>query len=150
MRSKQAYQTKLCGHRQEICGLKFNHFDYTLASGGNDNKVIAWDITKGQELRRFSEHTAAIKAIDWSPHQNGLLASGGGSSDKCIKLWNIKTGDRVSSVDTGSQVCALKFGKSVNELVSTHGYSRNQIEIWKCNELVNIATLTGHSSRVLY
>jgi len=79
-----------------------------------------------------------------------LLASGGGSNDKTIKLWNIKTGNKISSTDTGSQVCALEFSKSVDELVSTHGYSQNQIEIWKVPEMQNLATLTGHTSRVLY
>ena len=44
----------------------------------------------------------------------------------------------------------MKWSKSVNELVSTHGYSRNQIEIWKAPEMVNVATLSGHTSRVLY
>lgn len=36
------------GHRQEVCGLRWNNDgDYTtalLASGGNDNKVCIWDI----------------------------------------------------------------------------------------------------------
>lgn len=49
IRSKNAYHNKLTGHRQEICGLKFNPFDYSLASGGNDNKVIVWDCPKAQE-----------------------------------------------------------------------------------------------------
>ena len=149
IRSKKPFVNKLQGHKQEICGQKFNSFDDTLASGGNDNKVIVWD-QRGGEIRRFSEHKAAIKALAWSPHQNGLLASGGGSNDKTIKLWNIKTGNKISSTDTGSQVCALEFSKSVDELVSTHGYSQNQIEIWKVPEMQNLATLTGHTSRVLY
>jgi hypothetical protein len=29
-------------------------------------------------LYRFTEHTAAVKALAWSPHAHGLLASGGG------------------------------------------------------------------------
>ncbi len=34
--------------------------------------------------------------------------------------------------------------------VSTHGYSQNQILVWKYPSLVQIAKLTGHSYRVLY
>ena len=34
--------------------------------------------------------------------------------------------------------------------VSTHGYSQNQILIWKYPSLVQIAKLTGHTFRVLY
>ena len=46
---------------------------------------------------------AAVKAIAWSPHQHGLLASGGGTADRCIRYWNTTTGAPLSCVDTGSQ-----------------------------------------------
>jgi len=42
------------------------------------------------------------------------------------------------------------FSKSENELVSTHGYSDNAVVVWKYPSLKKIATLTGHSTRVLY
>jgi cell division cycle 20-like protein 1 (cofactor of APC complex) len=80
---------------------------------------------------KFTQHTAAVKAIAWSPHQRGLLASGGGITDGCIKFWNTLSFQNQSSVETGSQICNLMFSKNVNELVSTHGYSQNQINIWK-------------------
>lgn len=37
-------------------------------------------------------HKAAVRAIDWSPHQRGILATGGGTADQMIKIWNINTG----------------------------------------------------------
>ena len=78
------------------------------------------------------------------------------------------------------QVCNLVWSKNVNELVSTHGYSQNQIIVWRyptmskvynffCGKvyliyfflnlntfyhsfclLMQLATLTGHTYRVLY
>lgn len=42
------------------------------------------------------------------------------------------------------------FAKNVNELVSTHGYSQNQINVWRYPSMKKLATLTGHSYRVLY
>lgn len=42
------------------------------------------------------------------------------------------------------------FSKNVNELVSTHGYSLNQIILWKYPTMEKVADLTGHTSRVLY
>ena len=38
----------------------------------------------------------------------------------------------------------------MHELVSTHGYSQNEINIWQYPNLKRIATLQGHSHRVLY
>ena len=98
----------------------------------------------------FKDHLAAVKAIAWSPHQHGLLASGGGTADRCIRFWNTLTGQAMQSVDTGSQVCNLAWSKHASELVSTHGYSQNQILVWKYPSLVQVAKLTGHSYRVLY
>lgn len=48
------------------------------------------------------------------------------------------------------QVCNLAWSKNVNELVSAHGYSQNQIIVWKYPSMAKLATLTGHSYRVLY
>jgi cell division cycle 20-like protein 1 (cofactor of APC complex) len=150
VRSRKPFESKLDGHRQEICGLSFNPFDWQLASGGNDNKVFVWDAGRATEVMKMSEHIAAVKALSWSSHQNGMLATGGGSTDKTIKLWNVKTGSMIKSIDTGSQVCALRFSKSVNELVSTHGFSQNQIEVWRIPDMERVATLKGHTERVLY
>jgi cell division cycle 20-like protein 1 (cofactor of APC complex) len=42
------------------------------------------------------------------------------------------------------------FSKTVNELVSTHGYSLNEINVWSYPKMHKITTLTGHTFRVLY
>lgn len=56
----------------------------------------------------------------------------------------------MDSIDTGSQVCSLVFSKNTKEIVSTHGYSNNEIIIWKYPSLQKMSTLTGHTSRVLF
>lgn len=130
--------------------MKWSPDDQQLASGGNDNKLFIWSAHNKDPLAKFSDHNAAVKAIGWSPHQHGLLASGGGTADRCIKFWNTMTLQPVHSIDTGSQVCNLTFSKNVNEIVSTHGYSLNEIIVWKYPSMTKVATLTGHTYRVLY
>lgn len=86
---------ELCAHKQEVCGLKWSFDEKMLASGGNDNKLFVWDATHGssnaggsgitEPLCSFTDHTAAVKAVAWSPHQHGLLASGGGTADRHIR-----------------------------------------------------------------
>ncbi|KAH6941635.1 hypothetical protein HPB50_020999 [Hyalomma asiaticum] len=140
----------LQGHRQEVCGLKWSPDNQHLASGGNDNKLLVWNLSSSAPVQSYTEHVAAVKAIAWSPHQHGLLASGGGTADRCIRFWNTLTGQPMQCVDTGSQVCNLAWSKHASELVSTHGYSQNQILVWKYPSLAQVAKLTGHSYRVLY
>mmetsp|Transcript_9850 Transcript_9850/g.26772 ORF Transcript_9850/g.26772 Transcript_9850/m.26772 type:complete len:499 (+) Transcript_9850:123-1619(+) len=150
VRVPEQYVAKLSGHRQEVCGLKWSSDGQQLASGGNDNKLFVWNMHSTSPVLRFNDHTAAVKAIAWSPHQNGLLASGGGTADRCIRFWNTTTSAALNCVDTGSQVCNLSWSKNINELVSTHGYSQNQIVVWRYPNMSKVVTLTGHTLRVLY
>ena len=124
IRVKDDYCQQLLGHKQEVCGLKWSFEEQQLASGGNDNKLLVWSSHKVEQPQwKFKSHQAAVKALAWSPHQHGLLVSGGGTADRCIKFWNTLNGRELRSIDTGSQVCNLVFGKNVNELCSTHGFS---------------------------
>ena len=157
-RSQEMFTSFLSVHTQEVCGLKWSPDRQHFASGGNDNKLYVWNaghISSGvacQPERKYTEHVAAVKAIAWSPHQHGLLVSGGGTTDRCIRFWNTLTGHQQSlhCVDTNSQVCNLAWSKNANEVVSTHGYSQNLIVLWKYPSMLQMAKLTGHTTRVLY
>lgn len=153
VRAQGDFTDRLPIHRQEVCGLKWSYDEPAfLASGGNDNVLHVIDSRNpGQQpLHRFTDHTAAVKAITWSPHQHGLLASGGGTADRCIRFWNTLSGTAIQKIDTGSQVCNLAWSQNCNEIVSTHGYSQNQIVVWRYPTMQKVTTLTGHTYRVLY
>ncbi|CAF4570251.1 unnamed protein product [Rotaria sp. Silwood1] len=140
------------GHTQEVCGLKWSPDKSILASGGNDNRLFLWSKSQSsQPLHSFKDHIAAVKAIAWSPHQHGLLASGGGAADRHIRFRSSLTCQTSSIYDTGSQVCQLLWSKnSLNELASTHGVTQNHIIIWKYPTMEPLAKLEGHRQRVLY
>jgi cell division cycle 20-like protein 1 (cofactor of APC complex) len=55
-----------------------------------------------EPLAKFSEHIAAVKAIGWNPHKRGLLATGGGTADRCIRFWNTQMLEPINYIDTGS------------------------------------------------
>ena len=141
---------KFVGHSQEVCGLKWSFDGSQLASGGNDNNLMIWNLHSIKPIMCNSSHLAAVKAIAWSPHQHNILATGGGTADRTIRFWNTSTFQNILKYDTGSQVCNLVFSKTSNELISTHGFSLNQINVWKLPNLQKTATLIGHTFRVLY
>ncbi|KAF9425982.1 substrate-specific activator of APC-dependent proteolysis [Podila epigama] len=150
VRAQSMWTHKLEAHTGEVCGLKWNMSGTQLASGGNDNRLMVWERGSTKPLYKFRDHTAAVKAIDWNPHASGVLASGGGTVDRHIRFWNTNTGQSIGATDTGSQVCNLVWSKTTNELVSTHGFSQNQVFVWKYPSMEQIAVLKGHSCRVLY
>ncbi|KAJ4306328.1 substrate-specific activator of APC-dependent proteolysis [Collariella sp. IMI 366227] len=124
VRAPDQWIRQLVGHKQEVCGLN--------------------------PLFSFTEHIAAVKALAWSPHQRGLLASGGGTADRRIIFHDTLRGTVRNDIDTGSQVCNLMWSKNSNELVSTHGYIQNNLVVWKYPSMTRVASLTGHTYRVLY
>eukprot|EP00850_Spirogloea_muscicola_P015761 SM000123S25873 [mRNA] locus=s123:343886:346711:- [translate_table: standard] len=156
VRSREHRTSELTGHHQEICGLRWSASGRHLASGGNDNLVHIWDIaaatgrgTTGY-LHRFADHHAGVKALAWCPFQSNLVATGGGTADRCIKFWNTHSGTCLDSIDTDAQVCGLLWDKHRKELLSAHGFSKNQLCLWKYPSMVRIAELTGHTNRVLH
>lgn len=149
------------GHTQEVCGLKWNEEGKCLASGGNENHLCLWDAAMSGRRQRHGEvnvsaprlvlkqHKAAVKALDWCPFHRGLLASGGGTADRTIKFWNSQSGNLLNSIDTGSQVCSIVWSRHQRELCSSHGYSQNQLILWRYPSMMKIKELTGHTARVL-
>jgi len=160
--------SKYRGHRQEVCGLKWNEDGHVLASGGNENYLCIWDAVMSQRTSSqrhvfqemtdtvqprllLTQHKAAVKALDWCPFNRGLLASGGGSADRTIKFWNTSsmTGTLTNSIDTGSQVCSIIWSKHQRELCSSHGFSENQLILWKYPTMTKVQEFKSHTARVL-
>lgn len=139
-------------HIQDVCGLAWSPDGKYLASGGNDNVLQIWSNQLGNDvnpLLTLTHHQAAVKALSWCPWQPNVLASGGGTADRHIRLWNIQNGSCLTSVDAKSQVCAVLWSKEYKELISGHGFSQNQLTIWKYPELNKVVDLEGHRARVL-
>jgi len=137
-------------HQGEVCGLKWSRDGTQLASGGNDNILNIWELDAGRPVFTMEDHQAAVKAIAWCPWQSHLLASGGGTADRTIKFWNTQTGILLDSVNTESQVCSLLWSTQKKEVISSHGFSKNQVTVWKYPTMSKVVEFTGHTSRVLH
>lgn len=165
LRGDQHIVSKLVGHQQEICGLAWSPDAKTLASGGNDNCMCLWDSSKSggssgssslsssghtMPRQKLLQHKAAVKALAWCPWERHLLASGGGTADRTIKFWHSASGKLLNSVNTGSQVCGLVWSKTERELLSSHGFSQNELCLWKYPTMTRVREFTGHTARVLH
>lgn len=160
VRQARSLSSSLSGHDGDVCGLKWNNVSSgmssdaaMLASGGNDNLVNVWDVRWcGAAKFTFDDHKGAVKALAWCPWQQGILATGGGLDDQQIKFWDTLSGGTcVGSTMASSQITALHFSTTYRELISAHGYSENQLTIWKYPSMNKVMELPqAHQSRVLY
>ena len=169
VRNRHAEISKIKKHKQEICSLKYSNEGDLLASGGNDNIAYIWDIRNlknyfiflneniynknYKEIKPYAVnnmHQAAIKAMSWCPWKRHILATGGGSKDQSIKIYSCDNNKLLKNIKTGSQVCTLLWNNIEKEIISSHGYNKNQIIIWNYEKNKKICELKGHMNRVLY
>jgi WD40 repeat protein len=152
-------------HTREVCGLKPNPEGTCLASGSHDHIVCVWDaraasLAKQQPslntnnstnapLFTMTQHEAAVKALAWSPHQQGLLASGGAGTDCSIKFSNTLTSTVLNSIDTGSPISSLLWNPFQDEILSCHGGNSNALYLWDCATMAQVKECTEHNGRVL-
>eukprot|EP00922_Rhytidocystis_sp_ex-Travisia-forbesii_P046546 GHVS01069376.1.p1 GENE.GHVS01069376.1~~GHVS01069376.1.p1 ORF type:complete len:624 (+),score=91.41 GHVS01069376.1:123-1994(+) len=142
------------GHEQEVCGLTWSGNEQWLASGGNDNLVNVWDArrvgTDRSTLFSFGAHTAAVKALSWNPMDTRMLLTGAGTGDQNLRFVDAGLGEVLERVFTGAQVCNVLWSRDGEEIISTHGYALNQVNLWNYPEMEKVSTVSSHMYRVLY
>lgn len=134
-------------HEDQVCQLRWAPDESLFASGGNDRRLFLWS-PKHQTPLMKEDHGAPVKALDWSVKRHGILASGGGSADKTIRMWNTVNKELLYKRETTSQVCSLVFSKRSGDVISGHG--EGELFIWRAKGLKKVGELTGHEERVLY
>ena len=86
----------------------------------------------------------------WCPWKRHILATGGGCKDKTIKIFSCDYNKILKNINSGSQVCSLLWNQKEKEIISSHGYNKNQIIIWNYEKSQKICELKGHMNRVLF
>merc|ERR1712112_808395 len=100
-------------------------------------------------LHTITSHQSAVKAVSWCPWQNNVLATAGGTVDRTVRIWNTASMTQLQSFDTGSQVSSIAWNSEYKEMITGHGFSHNQLTVWRYPTMAKVADLSGHTSRVL-
>ena len=62
-----------------------------------------------------------------------------------LRIWNTTNMKQLHFIDTGSQVSSIVWNSEYRELISGHGFSQNQLTIWKYPRLSKVLlTIQGH------
>jgi WD40 repeat protein len=98
----------------------------------------------GREKHRWT-HGAAVKAIAFCPWQRGLIATGGGSNDRCIHFYHTFSGACLATINVAAQVTSLIWSTTRREIAATFGYAspdhpyRIAVFSWPgCRQVVSI------------
>ena len=106
--------------------------------------IRLWDVAAGQELRRFSGHSAAVRALVFSTDGKWLFS---GSDDKTIRVWDVPLGKEVQRLARHSgPVTCLAVSPDGHGLLSG---SRDGLKRWDLRSGQVAGELTSAGSGVL-
>ncbi|CAF3965528.1 unnamed protein product [Adineta steineri] len=90
-----------------------------LLVGSNDRVIRIFDFMTGTEERELRGHGYDVKCVDWHPHK-GLLVSGSKDSQQPIILWDLTSGEKLTTLHAHKNTCmALKWNRhNENWLIS--------------------------------
>ncbi|KAK0708947.1 WD40 repeat-like protein [Lasiosphaeria miniovina] len=116
--------------------------------------TIVKHLRSGDEKYRWL-HGAAVKAIAFCPWQDGLVATGGGSNDKCIHFFHTTSGAALATISVSAQVTSLIWSTTRREIAATFGYAQPEHPVriavfsWPdCRQVAAIPWMGEH--RALY
>lgn len=138
------------GHSRQVLNVKVAPLSQPFVlSGGNDSKVLVFDTRKEQASIFKGLHEGPVRGIDWSLRKKGRFASGGGSTDKMLKKWNLNSQKLEDQIHVGAQICDLKYSELEKEIVVSLGGDSNSVDFYSSKDLQKVGKLKGHTMRVL-
>ncbi|KPA15061.1 repeat-containing protein [Candidatus Magnetomorum sp. HK-1] len=133
----------LHGYSNPIMTIAISPNSDFLINGNENGDVSLWDINNQKEIKVFKGHKDRIWSVDFS-YTNDIFASG--SSDKTIRLWNIKTKECICLYGHINRVLSVRFSNKNEFLVS--GGQDAKIILWDLKTNTFIHDFEGHKNWV--
>ncbi|KAF2638311.1 putative U5 snRNP complex subunit [Massarina eburnea CBS 473.64] len=134
----------LSGHKQAILDLHWSRDSKVLFSASADMHLASWDVETGERIRRHPGHSEVINCMDVSKRGEEMLVSG--SDDGYIGLWDTRTKEAVSFIQTEFPITAIALSEAGNELFT--GGIDNDIKVWDLRKKAVTYALLGHADTV--
>ncbi|MEM9659239.1 MAG: WD40 repeat domain-containing protein, partial [Planctomycetota bacterium] len=127
---------ELAAHRGPVRAVAFSPDGQELASGGQDNLIVIWDVATGKPKRQLRGHASHVRSCSYSPDGRMLLSGG---RDNQIKLWRpdryaevLAVGETADAVDRDA-VLGARFSSDGKYIVAA-GRDRTAV-LWNADSL---------------
>ena len=122
-----------------IQSLSFSPDGQTLASaerGRREEIIRLLDVNTGEHLRTLKGHTDTIRSVSFSPNGRTLAS---GSSDGTVRLWDARTGGRLTLTGHTDDVNSVSFSPDGQTLAS--GSDDGTVRLWDARTGAHLDTI---------
>lgn len=142
-------QTIFPAHDEWIQVLSFSPDGKLLASGGDDGKILIWDVASAKLIKELYEASDWVWGLSFSPDGNLLMA--GFHTEYTFRIWDTKTWE-LKSTFTGDQAADLAFSPDGSKVVTAGGgiHEANIWDVKKGELLFNLGETPGWTWAVAY
>lgn len=112
--------------RDDVLGLAWAPNSQTLATAGQGNTVLTWDIARTRITGSFGGFQDGVTDITWTPDGLRLAA---GSRDRTARVWDVASGALLATLRHPDYVIALGWAPDSQRLVT--GSADHNVRIWK-------------------
>jgi WD40 repeat protein len=111
-------------HSDSINSLAFSPDGKILASAGDDQRIVLWDVATGKALRVL-HHPNRVRAVLFTPDGKTLIAASNRLGDSRVHLWDIDSGKetRVLAMPKPNGLAHMVLGRDGKTLLTStvHG-----------------------------
>jgi RNA polymerase sigma factor (sigma-70 family) len=120
----------LKGHRSWLQTVAFSPDGKTLASGGDDDRVLLWATATGKQILCLGGHRGPVGALAFSPDGRVLASVTNRTIEHCLRLWDPATGALLHRIERGyCDTSSVAFSPD-GRMVAT-GSGEQPVSLWE-------------------
>jgi periodic tryptophan protein 2 len=142
----ETYVLKQQGHAYGMTTLDYSPNGSLMATGGDDGKVKAWNTASGFCFVTFTEHTAPVKCVLFTPKGNAVVSASLDGSVRAFDLVRYRN-FRTMTTPKPTQFMSLALDSS-GEIVCAGTQDSFEIFVWSMQTGRLLDVLAGHEGPV--
>ena len=108
-----------------IASVAFSPDGKTVVTGGEESKILFWDVGSGREQANHLGHKARVNALAFTPDGRSLVSGGG---DETLRLWDVTSGRQILKFSGESVgVAAVAVSPDGKTIASTDQIDRGHL-----------------------